>query len=328
MPCGLWLPDARRFIIFDVMPCHVIKNNNTQFVIVSSLSPRIFYETVFDLSKPPPHTDLPFWKTLPRFVVFVLRRTVDDDLATVAASMSFTSIMAMVPVAMLAFAALSYFEVLDRYAIEINQFIFKNFVPASGEVVQTYLLLFVQQAAGLTRLGTVLLGATAVMLLYAVDHAINGIWGIKPNRSLIAAFFVYTGILLLGPLLLALSFFITTYIMTSPFFTSMHYWANMSEGVLPALPFLLSIVAFTGLFALVPKSHVDLRHALTGAVVAAFLFEGAKWVFTWYVTRFSVYEVIYGTLASVPLFLIWLYISWLIILFGAEIVRCIKLYYE
>ena len=257
-----------------------------------------------------------------RFLLFLTNQLIKDNVFTVAGSLAFTTLLAVVPFAVVVFSSLTSFPFFEDSFDKINTFIFDNFVPASGEVIQTYLLLFIQQTSALTPFGIVFLFITALMLMFTVDNEINRIWQIGAKRSVVTSAVVYFLILTVGPMLVSVSLILTSYLSSLPFLGG----AEVELRLLTVLPFLLSAVAFATLYYLVPNTGIPVIHAIVGGIVAALLFELAKHLFKWYVTRFSMYEIVYGALSAVPIFLIWIYICWVIVLFGAELTRCIHLY--
>jgi membrane protein len=202
---------------------------------------------------------------------------------------------------------------------QIQSFIFSNFVPSTGATVQEYLQGFSLQARHLTWAGILALAVTAFLMLLNIEHAFNVIWHICRPRRGVPSFLLYWAILSLGPLLLGAGFAVSTYIASFSLLSGPHPLPGAAT-MLGMLPLLCSLAAFTLIYATVPNTRVPLRHALTGGLFAAVLFEAAKQLFGIYVSLFPGYELIYGAFAAVPLFLLWIYLCWLIVLLGAELV--------
>jgi membrane protein len=255
-------------------------------------------------------------------LLFLINQLIKDNVFTVAGSLAFTTLLAVVPFAVVVFSSLASFPIFEDSFDKINTFIFDNFVPTSGEVIQTYLLLFIQQTSALTPFGIVFLFITAVMLMFTIDNEINRIWQVSSKRSMVTSAVVYFLILTVGPMLVGISLILTSYLASLPFLGVV----ELEIRFLTFLPFLLTAMAFATLYYLVPNTRTPIWHAVVGGVVAALLFELAKHLFKWYVTQFSMYQIVYGALSAVPIFLIWIYISWVIVLFGAELTRCMHLY--
>ncbi len=259
---------------------------------------------------------------LGRFLRLLGFRFVEDGGLHHTASLTYTTLLSLVPLMTVTLAVFSAFPVSDRVAIEIQDFVFHNFVPASGEVIREHLETFSQKASRLSGAGTVFLVIVAVMMMGNIDRAFNTIWQVRRKRSAIAVFTVYWAVLSLGPILIGISMVLTSYLVSLTFLAE----AVGRTGLLGLMPVLASAVAFTLLYVLVPNRSVPLRHAIAGGVLAAVLFELAKHGFALYVTTFPTYQAIYGALAAVPVFLIWIYLSWLITLLGAEFTYCLGIY--
>ncbi len=240
-----------------------------------------------------------------------------------AAALSYTTLLSLVPLMVLTFAVVAAFPVFERFSAVIQDFIFQNFVPAAGTVVQQHLQSFVSKASGLTSIGIAALMFTAILMVATIDKAFNTIWRTRRKRGALAGFMVYWAVLTLGPLLMGVSLAVSSYVVSLPLFSSAATSLGGVFDFLRLMPFLFSTLAFTLLYLVVPNRRVSLRHALAGGVLAAFLFETAKRVFTFYVTQFPTYEAIYGALAAIPIFLVWLYVSWMLALLGAEFTQCL-----
>ncbi|MCM8854989.1 MAG: YihY family inner membrane protein [Candidatus Thiodiazotropha sp.] len=234
--------------------------------------------------------------------------TQDGGIQHVAA-LTYTTLLSLVPLMTVMLALFSVFPASERMSEQIENFLFQNFVPAAGEAVQQHLRNFSQKAAQLTGVGFLFLILVALLLMNNIDQAFNTIWHVRNKRSPLAKFTVYWAILSLGPILIAISVGVTSYLVSIPLFDDAQAVVMVRSRLLSMMPILISALAFTLLFALVPNRSVMLRHAIAGGIIAALLFEATKRGFALYVTNFPTYEAIYGTLAVVPIFLIWIYLS-------------------
>ena len=253
------------------------------------------------------------------FCRFLLQRFLADRGPQSAAALTYTTLFAVVPMMTVTFAMLSAIPAFQGVGEQIQMYIFSNFVPSTGATIQQYLIAFTDQARQLTWFGVGFLMATALMMMLTIEKAFNLIWRVRQPRRGMSSFLLYWAILSLGPLLLGAAFAMSTYITSLSLISGPH--ALIGAGtLLKAMPLVLSIAAFTLLYAAVPNTRVPLRHALVGGVFTAVLFEAAKQAFGLYVTYFPSYQLIYGAFAAVPLFLLWIYLSWIIVLFGAELV--------
>lgn len=253
------------------------------------------------------------------FLRFVRRRFREDRCVQFAASLTYTTLLALVPIVTIALTVLSAFPVFTDLMTQLKVFILSNFVPTSaGKIISVYMQQFSQKAAHLTALGIGLLGVTAFMLMLTIDHAFNVIWRVRRQRPLLRRFLIYWAALTLGPLLIGASLSLTSYLVS--------FSLGLVKGiplidtiVLKMVPMTLTVIAFALLYMIVPSRPVSPRHAVIGGVVAGLAFELMKQVFTLYVTHLTTYTLVYGAFASIPLFLIWIYLSWLVILSGAVI---------
>lgn len=253
------------------------------------------------------------------FLHYVQQRFREDRCVQFAASLTYTTLLALVPIITIALTVLSAFPVFTELMTQLKVFILSNFVPTSaGKIISVYMQQFSEQAARLTVLGVALLGVTAFMLMLTIDHAFNVIWRVRRKRSLLHRFLIYWAALTLGPLLIGASLSLTSYLVSLSL--------GLVKGVpligmitLKMVPIALTIVAFALLYLIVPSRLVSPRHALIGGVVAGLAFELMKKVFTLYISHFTTYTLVYGAFASIPIFLLWIYLSWLVVLSGAVI---------
>jgi membrane protein len=252
-----------------------------------------------------------------RFLARVLREFVHDGCVEAAAALSYTTVLSLVPMLAVMLASLALVPELYSWHVAIEDFIFENFIPARGIQVQTYLRAFVAQAEGLQTFGLVTLAISAIALMATVEAAFNAIWEVTTHRAWWHRGWLYLAILALGPLALTAGIAATALAAALPIFQTQLERAP-SAIAFAMVPFLAIWLMFAACYKLIPYRPVAWRAALNGGALAALLFAGAKQGFAHYLTAFPQQEVIYGAFAAVPLFLLWLYLSWLVILFGAE----------
>lgn len=250
-----------------------------------------------------------------RFIIFVIKHFIDDDCTYRASALAFTTLLAIVPLMTVGLAIFSSLPVFQGFSVPVQNFIFENFVPATGKVVQSYISQFTTQASQLSVTGVVFLFVTAILLMVTIERAMNKIWHVSESRHGISAFLLYWAILSLAPLFLGLSLTASSYLFS--LFLLQQYHAP--SFFLRLLPFFFSLTGFTFLYVVVPNQPVKIRHGLIGALVATTLFESAKYAFAYYLGHYNTYELLYGAFASVPIFFIWIYWVWIITLLGAEI---------
>ncbi len=243
-----------------------------------------------------------------------------------AAAMTYTTLFAVVPMMMVTYAMLSSIPTFQGVGPQLESLIFDNFVPSTGAQVKEYLSGFAGQARSLTGVGIGFLVVTAYMMLKSIEKTFNRIWQVREPRRGMSSFLLYWAVLSLGPLLLGLGFVLTSYVTSLPLLDEAAGVIGGKARILAVVPLLLSSAAFMLLYAAVPNCQVPLRHALAGGISSALLFEAAKRGFALFVSLSPSYQLIYGAFAAVPLFLAWIYISWLIVLLGAQFVRCLSTY--
>jgi len=240
-----------------------------------------------------------------------------------AAALTYTTLFAVVPLTTVAYAFLSVLPEFAHVGERVQAYVFQNFVPESSAVVRDKLAAFSEQARQLSVLGTVFLVVTAFWTLVSVESAFNSIWNVAENRRGLQRFLVYWGVLTCGPLLVVGGLLISSYLISLPLVADIDT-IGAREKLLGYLPMVLSATGFTVLYSAVPNCFVPFRHAVLGGIVSMIVFETAKRGFGWGVAHSNL-QLIYGTFAAVPLFLIWIYFFWALVLSGAIIVRTLSL---
>ncbi len=258
----------------------------------------------------------PWAQRFGRFALYVARRYDRDGAMTLAASLSYTALLALVPMMAIALAMLAAFPVFGNVRAQLQALVFTNFVPAVGHVVQEQVSHFIANAGRLSAAGIVGLAVSAVMLLVTIESALNHVFRVARPRSALSRVLVYWTVVTLGPLLIGASLSIQGYL------TALGRWhlgRTAATTLAAPLPILLSVAAFTVLFALVPNRQVRPRDALAGGTVAGLLFALLRGVFALYIGYSGSYSTIYGAVAAVPIFLFWTFLSWMVVLIGAEV---------
>lgn len=263
-----------------------------------------------------------------RFVAFVARvaaRMRHVGLARTAASLAFTTLLGIVPLATIAFASVARFPIFQQWLDALEAFLLQHLLPQSASaVIHTYIREFVEKAAGLTGISIAFIFVTAVLMIATVEREINLIWGIRRARPLGRRVVVYALGATVGPVLVGASVWATTWLLTASL-AAVPVNDTLAEVLLKPAPLALSTLALAFMYRIVPAKPVPWRHAFIGAVAAAAAFEAAKHGFAFYLTQVPTYRVIYGALATVPLFLVWIYLCWLIVLAGAAVTATLSL---
>lgn len=258
-------------------------------------------------------------RELPSYLRFVWRRWNEDRCPQVAAALTYVTLLALVPLFVAAVAVLSSAPIFADVIEDLKRFLLRNLVPEiARHIIYVNLAQFQQNAVRLTTVGLVGVVVLNVMLLLSIDRTLNAIWRVRRSRPYWVSVPTYVVLLLAGPLLIGVSVYATTYL--SPLLSALRgFEPEPHSPLLHVVPFLVTSVAFFLIYRLLPHRRVPWQHALLGAVIAALLFESAKNVFSLYARFAPTYNVVYGAFAVVPLFLIWIYLSWLTILLGAEL---------
>jgi membrane protein len=262
-------------------------------------------------------------KQFGRFCWFLVLRFEGNENRSNAAELTFVTLFAIVPLMASGYVMLTWFPQYASLIDTFHDFLFKHFVPASGDAIQVYLSDFSQQARKLTWIGLVILLFSALSLMMTVERSFNRIWRVKSVRVGRRVLF-YWLVIILGPVLLGAMFLVSSYLLSS------HLWVQHVDSVFhfnqllfKFLPFLLSIITLTIMYYFLPTSQVRLKHALIGGLCSALFLEVCKMGFVKMVSFSPSYQLIYGAFAVVPLFLLWIFVAWCVVLFGAELVRAL-----
>jgi membrane protein len=243
----------------------------------------------------------------------------EDHLGLTASSLTFTTLIALVPLVTVMLAVFSAFPMFAGFQVALEKYFLQSLVPdAIAKTVLATLTQFAAKAARLGTLGLALLVLTALALMLTIDRSLNAIWRVRRPRPIAQRVLVYWAGLTLGPLLLGVSLSLTSTALTA------------GRGVFGAVPggvsMLLNLVEFVllamgmaAMYHYVPNTHVQWRHAVAGGVFVAIGIEVAKRVLAWYVGNMPTYSAVYGAFAAVPILLLWVYVGWLIVLWGAVI---------
>jgi membrane protein len=233
-----------------------------------------------------------------------------------AGHLAYVSLLSLVPVIMVFFMIMSAFPAFAEVRGQLENFIFSNFVPTAGDVVQDYVAEFVANASGMGAVSIVSLLLVALLLISNIDKTFNHIWRTQAQRPLIYTFAIYWMVITLGPFLIGSSIVVSSYLAGFANFAE-EYTPGLGTFFLKLVPSFAAIGAFLILYMIVPNRTVRAKYAFCGALLATVLFELSKKGFALYVTSFPSYQVIYGALAVIPILFVWVYLSWVVVLLGA-----------
>lgn len=263
--------------------------------------------------------NLPRWLAeFGQVLVYTGRRFHRDGGLQTASALSYSSLLALVPLITISFALLSAFDAFGEVKADLNKMLFDAFPQDFSVAVGNQFTSFLDNAGRMTGVGIVGLAVVAVLLLNTITGGLNAIWRVSEPRPLILRVLIYWALLTMGPLLLGASLTLSSYAF------AVVQWSGV-EGYTPPflttriLPFLLSVLGFSLMFLVVPNRAVAPKHAIFGALFTAVLLEVLKSGFGYYLRHFPTYQLIYGALAAIPIFLLWMYLSWAAVIFGAEL---------
>lgn len=249
---------------------------------------------------------------------FVWKRFLDDSLFQAAGSLAYTTVFAIVPLAVVVFGVLSAFPVFERWSDQLSHYVFTNFVPSAARAAEGYLRQFSASAGQLTAAGFIALVVSLLITLNSVEQTFNRIWRVSSARPRLTRFLVYWTVLTLGALLAAAMLAMSNTLFALPLFgTAEGQWlASLALGWAPVVIELLCVI---GVYRVVPHLTVHWRHAFAGAVLAVIMLEAVKWGMGLYLSSFQSYQRLYGTVAFVPILLLWIFLGWVSVLLGASL---------
>ncbi len=239
-----------------------------------------------------------------------------EHIHVTAGYLSYVTLMSLVPLIVVMLSMMTAFPIFSEIRELIENFVYQNFVPASGDVVREYITGFVSNTSKMSAVAITALFILAMLLISAIDKCLNKLWRINEKRQVMTSFSMYWMVLTLGPVLVGSSLVMTSYIISLVSLGDYDF-LGLTNILVRALPLLASIAAFFILYMVVPNKVIPAKFAFAGATLAAILFEVAKKSFAIYVTQLPSYQVIYGALSSIPILFLWVYLSWLVVLVGA-----------
>lgn len=258
----------------------------------------------------------PHW--LKAFGQHLWRHFLEDRCFEAAGSLSYKTLIAIVPLLAVVIGIVSSFGVFADWIGQVESYIFTHFVPAKGDEIQSYINEFIGRTAGLTASGSLFLIVISVLLMGTIERTFNRIWRVRHQRSWINRVVMYWAVLTLGPMLVGASLVLSSYLAFVSEFAPEALQHAVGSLLVTLAPFLIAWIGFALVFVLVPHRRVLIRHALIGAFLSAVLFESAKGLFVFYLGYSTTYQHLYGALATVPIFLLWIYVLWVVVLLGAS----------
>ena len=272
-----------------------------------------------------------YWKTkishaaitTKNFLSFLFRRAQNDTIFRVSASLSYTSLIAIVPLFAIGLAIFSAFPGFNAIKEQFQDFILKNFVPDIEQEISHYFVDFLNATAQMTTIGVIGLVITSILMLSTIENSLNFIFKVYKPRNIKTKITLYWTVITLGPLLLGTAFSLKSYLFTlqkfmpddivsSPFFLS------------SLLPTLITMLTLIMVYVLVPNKKVKFANAVLGSITAVILFWFLRKGFGLIILKSATYKTIYGALATLPIFLIWMYLAWAVVIFGAVVTAALE----
>ncbi|MVW80447.1 YihY family inner membrane protein [Bordetella sp. 02P26C-1] len=262
-----------------------------------------------------PHTRR--WSRAGKMLQFAAHRAAEERLLQVASALTFTTVLGLVPMLAVVLSLFTAFPVFQEFRLALDHFLETSLMPPSvSDNIMNYLNQFARQATRLTTIGGGFLIVTSILLIMTIDKSFNDIWHVTRQRPLPQRALIYWAVITLGPVVAGASLWATSYVARE----SMGLVRDVPEimsAILYIVPVVLTGLGFAALFVVVPNRKVVWRDALAGGFATAVVLELMKVAFAYYVARFPTYTVLYGAFATLPIFLLWIYLSWLAVLCGA-----------
>lgn len=255
-------------------------------------------------------------KWIGHFIIYLYDRFFDDGCPHLGASLTYSTLLTLVPLMMLVFGILAFFPVFQGIGDQIQTFVINNFVAASANVISTYLQQFVSQLKQLDWVNFSVLMFVSILMIYNMVHAFNQIWHTQMERHIATYFFIYLVVLILAPILFGLLVVITSYIASLPLIETLTDEKIIHTPLVFLVPYLTTFITFTFFNWALPSCYVRFRYAVYAGLISTVMFQLAKYLFVLYLSYVPTYRLIYGALSTVPIFLMWIFMSWEIILFG------------
>ncbi|WP_299340971.1 YihY family inner membrane protein [uncultured Pseudoxanthomonas sp.] len=252
------------------------------------------------------------------FFRFLAKRFLDDRLFQAAGSLAYTTLFALVPLAMVVFGVLSAFPVFQEWSAQLRDYIFANFLPGAAVSLKAKLDGFLANTGKLTAVGVIALVVSLLITLNSIEATFNRIWRVRSARPKLSRFLVYWTVLTLGALMAAASLALSARFYALPVFaTSGGKWLQALS--LSVAPVLIELAAIVVIYRVVPHRTIKWRYAVAGALLATVLLELAKWGLGVYLGSFNAYQKIYGAVAAAPILLLWIFLCWVAVLLGASL---------
>ncbi|MBQ7659996.1 MAG: YihY family inner membrane protein [Alphaproteobacteria bacterium] len=259
------------------------------------------------------------------FIYFLIKRAQNDTVLRVASSLSYTSLIALVPVLAIALAVFSAFPVFADVREQIQEIFIQNLMPDAGQDISTYFNDFIKATAKLTTIGVVGIALTAVLLLSTIENSFNFIFKVTHPRRWTTKITLYWTVITLGPLLLGTALSLKGMFVFNKFADTMPDLQILVGNLLPSV---ITCLLLIGVYVFIPNKKVSVSSALVGALTAMVLFLVLRQGFALFMLKNNTYKTLYGAVAAVPLMLVWMYLYWAVVIFGAVVTAALDEYRE
>lgn len=255
-----------------------------------------------------------------QFLRFLTRHFLEDNCQQKAASLTYTTMLSIVPILTVLLMILSSVPALATVRAQIYEVIYSNLLPQSSLQVSKYINSFAEKSTNLTAIGAMILFVTAIMTLTTIERAFNQIWRVEDRSGGMKTMLRYWAIVTMGPLVLGTAFIVSSTVQSLSFLNQQigGYGIDWSFWV-QVVSIAVTVAGFIAMYWFIPKARVPVKNAAIAGVFVAIMFELMKSLFGTVMTNFTSYEAIYGAFAAIPIFLLWIYLSWNLILLGVEI---------
>ena len=258
-----------------------------------------------------------------QYLLFLWNRCQQDNIKVPAGHLAYVTLLSIVPFLAVIFYMLSAFPMFSELNQIMEDLIYNNFVPTSGDAIKDHVGGFIENTKKMSMMGIASLIVIALLLISTIDQTINRIWRCTNKRSIVQAFTIYWTILSLGPIILGSSIALSSYLFS---IVQDQGFLSIGQKLLSFMPFMIAWLAFCGVYTLVPHQRVSFRYSIFGGLTASILLNIGTDLFTLYITNFPSQQLIYGALAVIPILFVWIYFNWLIVLFGAEVTATLEEY--
>lgn len=257
------------------------------------------------------------------FLKLFIHRFQQNKIAIYSGYLTYTTLLSLVPLILVVFSVFTLLPIFEEATAQLKELMYDNFAPSAGNLVQEYLDLFVENSKKMGLISIVGLVVVAVMLISSIDNALNEIWHNTKKRTMLLSFGLYLMVLIFGPMLVGISIATSSYIFSLEMFSQDGFF-SFSQYILKFVPFGLTWLMFALIYLFVPNTSVKFKHAALGALFAGIFFTLGKQIFIWYITTFPSYQAIYGALATIPIMIVWIHLSWRVVLLGGQFASVLK----